>query len=367
MDTKVFDIASSQPANAFKPSPSAQPLSTVPRPDERKAVSAIQPQPIPAPSRKDSAVSATSPISPLRSPDLSEVPSPVSETPPPSSAHPPRMASRHHREPATQTGDDSDEDDDKEAIRRGSSSAKGGPAGSTPVRMDQWRRHVEGMLEGDSVERDLAMELGVPAQSMTLRDRTTTSQSASGIPLPESPIASSKSGQDLLSHPSRSKSAGSSPKIPLAPALSTRVSSLADADLTNTPVQQATQIMSMLTPPARPSRHLRYPTQSTDEDTPASEALLSRKDAGKRLSDGDTSTLHGRGTPVAGPAANSPLDETSRTPTTMGRSPYAYPPLVEPEVDESIDTEAGKIAVASFKGEETFVKKDRLAEYIGGV
>jgi hypothetical protein len=51
----------------------------------------------------------------------------------------------------------------------------------------------------------------------------------------------------------------------------------------------------------------------------------------------------------------------------MGRSPYAYPPLVEPEVDESIDTEAGKIAVASFKGEETLVKKDRLAEYIGGV
>jgi hypothetical protein len=123
----------------------------------------------------------------------------------------------------------------------------------------------------------------------------------------------------------------------------------------------------MLTPPARPSRHLRYPTQSTDEDTPASEALLSRKDAGKRLSDGDTSTLHGRGTPVAGPALDSPLDESSRTPTTMGRSPYAYPPLVEPEVDESIDTEAGKIAVASFKGEETLVKKDRLAEYIGGV
>lgn len=234
--------------------------------------------------------------------------------------------------------------------------------------MDQWRRHVEGMLEGDSVEKDLAMELGVPAHSMSLRERPSGSV-AQRVPIPDSPLAesSSKPGEDLVLHSSRSQATVTSPKIPLAPALSTRVSSLTDADSMASPSQQTISGPTMATPPPRPSRHLRYTTQNTDKGSVETDATPVRDAATKRLSDGETSTLHGRATPVpVRPKETGVGDQSEKTPVTENRNPYAFPPESEVMVDETLDSEAEKIALASYQGDETFVKKDRLAEYIGG-
>ena len=339
---------------------------------DRRFNTAPQVPAAPAPPRKDSAISAISATSPLRSPGRESIPSSHAEVPSPS--HPPRTASRHLREPATQIGDHSDEEDGvlarPETARRRSSATKSVAGDSTPARMDQWRRHVEGMLEGDSIERDLAMELGVPAQSMTLRDRFEGSspQKASS---PESPLGDSslRADQDLLSHPSRANTSGSSPKIPLAPSLSTRVSSLAMSDPITTPTNQNSPNLAVSTPPARPSRHLRYPTQSEDdrettdnEPSPAGDGTI------KRLSDEDASTLHGRGTPVAADSTDLTADNQSgMTPLAAGRNPYAFPLDIDPEAHQDLDAEAKAIAQAAFQGEECFVKKDRMAEYIGGM
>ena len=235
--------------------------------------------------------------------------------------------------------------------------------------MDQWKRHVEGLIDGDGLERDLAMELGVPAHSMTLRDHVPTVPQR--VSLPESPtteLRKQSSAEDLTL---RSKSTERRPSRDrtTTPMLSTRSSSLTDGTLFINPLDQNSKI-SGVTPPDRPSRHMRYPRQDSPVDVvedvfdatvpagsepPGSAKLLSQTPVPSRRPSNVAEPVESVPTSASTPG----LDATETPISSAASTPEKLSP------DASLDLEAEKIAKSAYRGEENFVTKDRLAEYLG--
>ena len=318
-----------------------------------------------APSRRSSNAAAR-PISPESAPAEPDTKSYI---------HPPRTASRHTRQPATQIDDDSDVEQGGQELRERnelSPSLHADLAGdSTPARMDQWKRHVEGLIDGDGLERDLAMELGVPAHSMTLRDHIPTMSHRGS--LPESPTAELRkqsSGEDLTlrATPTERRSSRDKTAIPM---LSTGSSSLTDGTLFVSPLEQNSK-SSVLIPPDRPSRHLRYPRQDsqvdevgdifdapvpTSPEPPENAEMLTQSPPPSRRPSKVTDPGE-----AAQMSASAPGLVTSETPIS---STASTPEKLSP--DASLDLEAEKIAKSAYRGEEDVVTKDRLAEYLGSL
>jgi hypothetical protein len=237
--------------------------------------------------------------------------------------------------------------------------------------MDQWKRHVEGLIDGDGLERDLAMELGVPAHSMTLRGHLPTVPHRAS--LPESPTAELRkqsSGEDLTLRAKHTERRPSRDRT-TTPMLSTRSSSLTDGTLFISPLDQNSK-SSGLTPPDRPSRHLRYPRQDSQVDEvedvfdatippspepPGSEKMLSQSPPSSRRPSKVTEPVESAHT-----SASVPRPDSSETPI-----PSVAPTPEKLSPDASLDLEAEKIAKSAYRGEEDLVTKDRLAEYLGSL
>jgi hypothetical protein len=307
------------------------------------------------------------------------------QTPP---KHPGRTASRHTRQPATQAEDDEEDDNldidipmadqQDNALQVSHEIAPD----TTPMKMAQWKRDVEGMLKGDNIEENLAMELGVPVSSMTIHGTSDTD--ATSRPLPESPLLSPLSeanGQDP--HPlGRVGSHGNSSRFTSSPAVPIRSTSITGPDV-------ATLHTNLISPQeevqsVRTARHSSLPSLFSQGVIPASREgdvadASGTEETSDKVSEGDAATLHGRFTPQptmtsqileqAGSMQHGQHASPSRTRiTSIGTTPVSpgEPPSGSSSTEAELEAEAKKIAISCYNEDETFLKKDRVAEYIGG-
>ncbi len=311
-----------------------------------------------------------------------------------SALSPTKRATRHVREAGTHGDVESApfaDAEEREVIVDGSGVGLGLPSGlagdSTPQRnMRKWTQDLEGMIDGDGIDDNLAMGLGLPSSSMRVR---------SSSPVPQIPLESQGS-------PLQRRTSTRRP----VPALSPRTTSLAVMetqlpDPTRTPRTAddeetdgaATLGLSTDSAPSKlDGFRARTPSQASTYTPPVSgtatnSAFSSQKGSAdptimgaipeprasasegygshERTATGESGTITSGGTPngstFAVPAGLAEVKEDS----SYNGSPKVD--LADSTIQDDLELQAKRMAEEFLDGDDTHVANDKIAEYLGSV
>lgn len=270
---------------------------------------------------------------------------------------------------------------------------------------------MEGMLEGDSVEKDLASELGSSVRHMNLQESFGVAQQSK---LPDSPLDSqSTSATSIFARDSPlgshfKTSRRTSLTMSIRKSMERGIGARNAESLSSTPFPSGSDERDQLRPTSQQNIRSNVSSSGTSVNERNGAA---RGDLGPpiissaitafttdRTSDTDASTVQGRDTPASDPkriSQSETIPATSPRPPTLELSLNHHsttsnaqsidshlvlgPPIpadkadsaqlgngTERVVDEQIEEEARTIARAAFEGDHSVIEKEKVAETLGG-
>jgi hypothetical protein len=212
---------------------------------------------------------------------------------------------------------------------------------SSPERFRQWRKTMEGIIDGEGVEKHLPRELGISAASLTL---------AAASPVQESPIETLKHRASLERQPPADTHLTNGTKEPIIINIANLTTSDRQLPLAST---QPYRVASRTEEESGHTLSKGIPTDPRDfrgERDDAFPLLLKRGSlAISQPSFPSRSISWGA---MAGTSNVTASDDQARS---------------MPRASVELDLQAKELAAGMFEGNEEHVPKDKVAEYLGGL